>query len=251
MELNWSTFVLEIINFLVLVWILKRFLYRPVLAALKQRQEKIEQTLDEAKRLKAEGTDLEQQYQNRMQDWEREKQQARSELHKETQAERIKQLAQLEQDLASEREKVAIIAQRHQAEAQQQYLQNAHRQGARFAARLLRTVSGPELELRLFEMLLQSFDQFDQAQLARLQDNCGAAGNNIFVSSAFPLSGVHKKQLQEKLSQLCKQSVQLECREDPALVAGLKLIVGAWVLHLNIQDELKDFADLRHEHPTS
>lgn len=251
MELNWSTFVLEIINFLVLVWILKRFLYRPVLAALKQRQDKIEQKLDEAARLKAEGTDLEQQYQGRMQDWEREKQQARDALHKEIQADRIKKLDQLEQELASEREKVSVIEQRHQAEAQQQYQQNAHRQAARFAASLLSTVSGPELELRLFEMLLQSLDQFDPAQLAKLQDDCRSAANIVSVTSAFPLSDAHKKQLQEKLSQLCKQSIQLECQEDPALIAGLRLIVGAWVLHLNIQDELKGFADLRHEQPTS
>ena len=32
MELDWTTFVLEIVNFLVLVWILQRYLYRPVLA---------------------------------------------------------------------------------------------------------------------------------------------------------------------------------------------------------------------------
>ena len=37
MQLNWSTFVLEIINFLILVWVLKRFLYKPVLAAIAQR----------------------------------------------------------------------------------------------------------------------------------------------------------------------------------------------------------------------
>jgi F-type H+-transporting ATPase subunit b len=29
-ELNWTTFVLEILNFLVLVWLLKHFFYQPV-----------------------------------------------------------------------------------------------------------------------------------------------------------------------------------------------------------------------------
>jgi F-type H+-transporting ATPase subunit b len=251
LELNWSTFVLEIINFLVLVWILKRFLYRPVLAALKQRQDKIEQKLDEAARLKAEGTDLERQYQSRMEDWDREKQEARDSLHQEIQVERVKKLAQLEQELASERAKVAIIERRHQIEAQQQYQQNAHKQGARFAASLLSTAAGPEMELRLFDLLLQTFDQLDQTQLAKLQDNCRSAENNISVISAFPLSDVQRKQLQEKLSLLCKQPIQLECQEDPALIAGLRLIVGAWVLHLNIQDELKGFADLSHEQPKS
>ena len=38
MELDWTTFVLEVINFLVLVWILRRYLYRPVLNTLAARK---------------------------------------------------------------------------------------------------------------------------------------------------------------------------------------------------------------------
>ena len=38
MQIDWTTFALEIINFLVLVWILKRFLYRPVLDTLARRR---------------------------------------------------------------------------------------------------------------------------------------------------------------------------------------------------------------------
>lgn len=251
MELNWSTFVLEIINFLVLVWILKRFLYRPVLAALKQRQDRIEQKLDEAAKLKAEGSDLERQYRGRMEDWDREKQQARDALHQELEAERVRKLARLQQELAHEKEKAAIVEQRHQTEAQQQYQRNAHKQGARFAASLLSSVAGPELELRLFELLLSSFAQLDQEHRDKLRDNCRLADNNITVTSAFSLSSSQHKQLSEKLSLLCEQPVQFEYRVDPALIAGLRLTVGAWVLHLNLQDELKGFADLSHEQTTS
>ena len=54
MELDWSTFLLEIINFLILVWILKRFLYRPVLEVITRRREQVEKTLHEAHSLRAE-----------------------------------------------------------------------------------------------------------------------------------------------------------------------------------------------------
>ncbi len=247
MELNWSTFILEIINFLVLVWILKKFLYRPVLAALQQRQEKIEQKLDEAAKLKTEGIELEQLYQGRMEDWKREKQQARDELHQEIQAQRVEKLEQLERELTSEREKAAVIEQRHQTEAQQQYQHHAHQQGARFAASLLSSLAGSELEQRLFDLLLETFDQLNQEQLNKLRDNCKSTENKITIVSASELSDNHKKRLKEKLSRFCEQSVELEYQVDSALIAGLRLIVGAWVLHLNLRDELKDFADLIHE----
>ena len=58
MELNWSTFLLEIINFLVLVWILKRFLYQPVLDVIARRRKAIEAQLAEALRLQDEAESL-------------------------------------------------------------------------------------------------------------------------------------------------------------------------------------------------
>jgi len=42
MELNWSTFLLEIINFLILVWILKHFFYKPILDVIAHRRADIE-----------------------------------------------------------------------------------------------------------------------------------------------------------------------------------------------------------------
>ena len=48
MELDWTTFILELVNFVVLVWILNRFLYRPVMNVIDQRKAAIQRTLAEA-----------------------------------------------------------------------------------------------------------------------------------------------------------------------------------------------------------
>ena len=95
MELNWSTFILEIINFLVLIWILKRFIYKPVLNVIAQRRTTIENQSAEALRLHEEATDLKNQYQNRLSDWEQEKQQARDAVNQELEIEKARQLQAL------------------------------------------------------------------------------------------------------------------------------------------------------------
>lgn len=41
MNINWFTVVAQIINFLILVWLLKKFLYQPVLDSMDQRQKKL------------------------------------------------------------------------------------------------------------------------------------------------------------------------------------------------------------------
>ena len=73
MQIDWTTFALEIINFLVLVWILKRFLYRPVLDTLARRRAGVEHTLAEARETEARAKTLQDQYASRLAEWEGEK----------------------------------------------------------------------------------------------------------------------------------------------------------------------------------
>ena len=96
MELNWSTFILEIINFLVLVWILKHFFYKPVLEVIARRQAGIDKKLAEAKDLQASAEQLQSQYQGRLADWEQERQQARETLSQEVESERARKLSELQ-----------------------------------------------------------------------------------------------------------------------------------------------------------
>ena len=61
MQIDWMTLVLEIINFLVLVWILKRFLYKPVMEAIAARQRRVDGKLAEAKAIEDGAKELERQ----------------------------------------------------------------------------------------------------------------------------------------------------------------------------------------------
>ena len=53
MHIDWWTLALQAVNFLVLVWLLQRFLYRPVLAIIARRQQLTESVIAEADTAKA------------------------------------------------------------------------------------------------------------------------------------------------------------------------------------------------------
>ena len=54
MLIDWFTVVAQILNFLVLVWLLKRFLYKPVLDAIDAREKGIATKLADAEAKEAE-----------------------------------------------------------------------------------------------------------------------------------------------------------------------------------------------------
>lgn len=251
MELNWSTFVLEIINFLVLVWILKHFLYRPVLDALEQRRLSITHSLQNAEQLKTEAKALEQQYQSKLNDIELEKQHAHELLQQEIQQEKTQRLQQLENELAGAREKAAVIEKRQQADTISQYQKKAHLQAARFTSQLLNSLACPELEQHLLNLLLDTLRQMDKSQQQALIEACKTSNNEIKVSSAYTLSQTQRDQLEQVLGQLCDQPTpDINYQQDKSLIAGFRIVIDAWVLRINLQDQLSGFAELQHETST-
>jgi F-type H+-transporting ATPase subunit b len=87
--IDWRLLIAQIINFTVLLFILYRFLYRPVLSVLEKRRERIEKSLEEAARVDAESKRFDQL---KMQKVEEAKREAAKVMEETTvQAEQVKQ----------------------------------------------------------------------------------------------------------------------------------------------------------------
>ena len=246
MELNWSTFLLEIFNFLVLVWILKRFLYQPVLDVIARRRATIENQLAEARQLHADSDALKEQYEHRLSDWEQERQIAMDKLLHELEETRLQQLQKLKSEIAQEEEKTHIVRSRQNKQAILEIEQQALQQGAQFASHLLAEASGPELEDRLFDLLLTDLTALSADQISELINKWGEPPERILVTSAYPLSDDRQHRLEDTLSRVAGLSSPVHYEQDASLLAGLNITIGAWVLRLNVRDELKGFVELSH-----
>jgi F-type H+-transporting ATPase subunit b len=246
MEFDWTTFALEIINFLVLVWILQRFLYKPVTRAIAERKAGIEKTLADAQAVQAEAESLRGQYENRMANWEHEKAQARVQLLQEMDAERSRLMAALHASLEQERDKLRALEQRRGAEARRRLKEDAIAEGARFVARLLSRVASPELEDRIRELLLEDLPRLADQELQSLRAACQVGDAKLNITSGYPVKEGQRASLAQALSRVMGQPVACEFGQDPELMAGFRIGIGPWVLRSNLRDELKFFAEAQH-----
>ena len=67
------------------------------------------------------------------------------------------------------------------------------------------------------------------------------------VTSAHVLDEEMRRSLERTLGSALAVSTPLQYEQDEALLAGLRITMGSWVLRANLQDELKGFAELAHE----
>ena len=255
MELNSSTFILEIINFLVLVWILKRFFYKPVLDVIARRKAGIEETLAKAELRQNEAQQLQQQYEDRLSDWQQEKQQAQRTLETSLQKERQRQMSALQLDLEAERQKEKVLIQRKLQNEAQQVIETALQQGAQFASHLLSAVAGPELEKLLVNLLLEQLEDLPAKQREQLrsiningaESDSTYAINDATITSAYPLDSTTRQALERACKENLSVNGEFIYQQDPAIIAGLRINIAAWVLAGNLQDELAGFVGFNHD----
>lgn len=243
MEFEWTTFALEILNFLVLIWILKRLLYKPILKAIAERKAEIQKTLSDAETLRKDAQALQEQYENRQIEWNREKETVRNRMVEEVNAEKVRLLAALHNSLGQEREKARALEERRRTELTQQAEDAAVAQGGRFAARLLARLASAELEAKLVEILVEDLRWIPDNRRQAIRSACAKGDVRAIVTSAYPLIQSERTSLLEAIESLLGQSISCEWRQDLDLMAGIRLSLGPWMLGANLQDELKAFSE--------
>lgn len=247
LELNWSTFLLEIVNFFVLLWILKHFLYRPILETIAKRRGDIEASLASAQQIRAEAESVQTQYESRLRQWNAERESAREALRIEMDGERRRLREALQQELALEREKAKVLEEKLHSDALRQYQETSLALGASFVSRLLTELAGPALETRLFDLAMKQLDGLSKAQLNAIRLACEATPEEAEVATAYPLSPTQRRQLEETLGNVLGLPVACRFVEFAELLAGLRITLGPWVFDANLQAELKSFAQAAHD----
>jgi F-type H+-transporting ATPase subunit b len=244
MSMDWSTFLLELVNFAILVWLLQRFLYRPVLKVIRQRRQAIEDEMAKAAHAREEAEASRVGLEREREEWERERERRNDLLSHEIEQARAQRMTELAAALEREREKARAVEAARQEALARQNESRAIVQGAQFCARLLQTLSGPEVQERLTRLFLEELGRLPADRVEEFRATLPADEElRPKVVSAFPLPAETRERVVLALRGMLRREVPVEFEQQADLVAGLHVQLGYWVLGANLRDELRFFAD--------
>ena len=243
MQLDWTTFILEIINFLVLLWILQRFLYRPILASLDARKQRIQAETERVEQLRSEAEALRLKYEQQLADWAEERETSRHELDAELQQARSKALDELRQSLTDEaakkqaRDEAVIVA--HEAALTREAASEAYKQASAMLVRL----ASPDLTNTIVQLFLTDLAALAEEERVTLINAANALidASLVEVRSAHALSAANQASITQALSLAAEKPLTPTFIEDASLIAGLRVVVGECQLHANLNDEMAFF----------
>lgn len=241
MELDLTTILMEIANFLILVWIMNRLLYKPVQAIIAKRQAAMEQIRADAERMRAEAAALGETYQGRLASWDREKGELRRQLLAEIAAQRQRLTTALDMELGDMREKARVTEERRTEEMVRLSEERAIEGAGQFAARLLTRVATPELGERLLEMLLEDLAGLPDEQRRSISEALDKREAAVRVVSAHPLAAPAAAAFESRFRDIFPAATEFSFSVNEALLAGIRVIVGPWNLEASLKDELAFF----------
>ncbi|MBN2690177.1 MAG: F0F1 ATP synthase subunit delta [Gammaproteobacteria bacterium] len=245
MQLNLSTFILEIINFLVLIWVLQRIFYKPIKAVIEKRKGIIQHSLDETNKLHEEAVALKSQYENRLSDWQKEKNEKCAKLRQEMVEERAKSLENLQSVIFKEKEKNKA----QEARKLQSLIQKAEKQAeikaAKFASKLLEQFATSDIEAEIVQLFLDQFAVSHDDKIALIKAELSEdKQNSVNITSAFALDNSQQEAVSSLFMRIFGDKITFNFSQDVNLLAGLYVTIGSVIIRANLRDELRFFSEM-------
>ena len=221
MSIDWITVAAQLANFLVLVWLLKRFLYRPILDGIDAREAEIAERMGEAKRICDDADAKKAEFSNR--------------------------LAQLESELAGSlktaQTQAQDVRQKMISEAREQlhlestaFARDQRAEGERYVAMLQKSGGVVLLELTRKALLDLAGQTFEEQMVIQAIKQIDATGQELLevakdakvaiVTTREGLSDAGRTHLEQQILKRLPK-VGLQFVTDPTQAPGLVMRIGA------------------------
>jgi F-type H+-transporting ATPase subunit b len=239
MGLDPITFLLEVINFLVLFWLLTRFLYRPIQEVIRRRQEEQEAARQaiatERARVEAEREGLAKERARAASARDAEAQKLAAEMV----AERDKRMAELDAEVRERKAQTQARAEALEAEAARRHEEEAVSRAEHFLRSYMERMGGPELEQAIIRIFLADLATLAPADAERVRQ--GSKGPVITVATAYGVADAQKREVEASLRRLLGRQPETRWEVDREIVSGIRARLDGHVLEASLTRGLDAF----------
>ncbi len=238
MLIDWFTVLAQAFNFLILVWLMKRFLYRPILHAIDEREKKIAAELADAGAKKTEARKERDDFERKNTEFDQQKSELFSQATDDAKAERQRLIeeARLAADaFTAKRQESLRIDARNLNTA---FIHRTQQEVFSIARKTLTDLAGTSLEEQMCETFTSRLRDMDGPTLTRLTEALKSASDPAIVRSAFDLAESQRQKIQQTLNEIFATEILIRFDTAPEVICGIELTMNGQKLAWSIADYL-------------
>lgn len=239
MLIDWFTVGAQVLNFLILVWLMKRFLYQPILGAIDAREKKIAGELADAAAQKAEAKEEREEFQQKNEEFDQQRAdllaKAKEEAGKEHR--RLLDEARAAADAIAEKRQESLLNEARNLN--QAITRKAQDEVFAIARRTLEDLSGATLEERMVAVFTDRLRKLDETTKSQLCEALKFAAGPALVRSAFELADEPRAAIQNAVNETFSADIKLSFETRQDLVSGIELTASGKKVAWSIADYLR------------
>ena len=239
MTFNIWTFLFEIVNFLVLAYVLYRLLYGPLRDAIERRRLAHEQAQAEVQENRQKADALLLQLKTQLADVDRVRQETIRQAHEQALAERKKLLDEASTTVQSRQEAARTALGREREETLRALHEEIVNQAVELSRRLLQEAADSTLEEQLARHLAETLEQLPEADRQALRRDWNPQSVAV-LEAACEINGQALERLSMAVAAIVGQPTPLPVELRGSLIAGLRLRLSGRVWDASVDGQLKD-----------
>lgn len=223
MLIDWFTVVAQAVNFLVLVFLLKHFLYGRIVRAMKEREAKIASQLKEAEDKRKEADREAESFRKKNEELEKERDAMLAEAKQAAEAKRkeLMKRAREEVDEVESAWREALAQQK--ASFIEDLRQRVVNQVSSIARNALKDLADEELNDRVVGIFLQRISKLDDKRRRALLKSIEKSDNRVVVRSAFELDKQQRQSTAKAIGTHIQEGLDVQYETSPDVIAGIEL----------------------------
>jgi F-type H+-transporting ATPase subunit b len=238
MLIDWFTVGAQVINFIVLVWLLKRFLYKPILHAVDAREQRIAKDLADAGAKMAEAEQRRDEFERKNAEFDGQRSTLLSKATDEAAAERRRLLDEARKTAEAQNAKRQETLQTEALNLSQAIRQRTQQEVFAIARKALTDLASTGLEERMAEMFIRRLGALDGEAKTSLADAFKSGADPAVVRSAFDLPEKTKASINKAIDETFSSQVNLRFETAPDLIGGIELVANGRKVGWSISEYL-------------
>jgi F-type H+-transporting ATPase subunit b len=224
MKFDIWTFLFQIINFVVLLFILKRILYKPIKEIMEKRRGLIEKTIKDAEKTKKEAQELKEKHQEEINKVKELQLHMIENMKSELEEEKKRLLMEAEKEAAKIIEKEKALFETEKMRAETELKDRVINTVPVFAINLLKDISDEELHKGIYRRFLHDLGGIIANITVKDSESV-----TVDLISAYPVDEEELIELQKAMESHLSKKVTIDTKIDKTLIAGLKIKVNDMV----------------------
>ncbi len=239
MLIDWFTVIAQIINFLVLVYLLKRFLYGPIIRAMDEREKKIALSLEGARKKKDEA-DLEaKDYRRKNREFDKHREEMFSQIREEADVRRKDLINEARDRVDADRIRWYEAIRKEKEAFLQDLRRRAAKQTCAISRRVLKDMADVDLEDHIIHVFIERLLSLNKDEIEALKKSIHQSPQKIRVCSAFEISEKMAGKVIEVLRNQTNGHVDVQFEVSPDIICGIELKFQGSKISWNVDDYLE------------